>query len=233
MHTGYLLTLKDKEFLYEIYRSQYDDKGKLIAEAAAAGKKTMGLENTAHEQRQNEGITQVAGKVKLGAGAALQNLNFLEINYKYVQLDKLDVHKRNDAQSKLKIILEMEKDIETQEDLAKSKGMLQVEEQFLVNIIMTNLKAWKDLWRTIRQVYDSDKNGFVGFDELDEMFRKFYPKQLEGKALNVLFKQFESAYDKSLLNYKKLREVIGKVINDKLILLKMQPDEGKTALHTE
>ena len=49
--------------------------------------------------------------------------------------------------------------------------MLQIDEPFMVNIVMTNLKGWKDLWRTIRQVYDSDKNGFVGKEELDEMMR--------------------------------------------------------------
>ena len=96
---------------------------------------------------------------------------------------------------------------------------------------MTNLKAWKDLWRTIRQVYDSDKNGFVGIEELEEMFRKFYPKQLEGKALNLLFKKFVSAYDKSLLNYKKFREDLGSIISNKLNAIKLQTE--KSALHTE
>lgn len=31
-YSGYNLSLKDKEFIYEIYKSVYDDRGKLIKE---------------------------------------------------------------------------------------------------------------------------------------------------------------------------------------------------------
>lgn len=74
---------------------------------------------------------------------------------------------------------------------------------------MTNLKHWKDLFRTIRQVYDCDKNGFISIDELIEQFNLYYPQQLEGKAMNQMLKKYQSTYDKTLINYKQFREEIG------------------------
>lgn len=53
---------------------------------------------------------------------------------------------------------------------------MQIDQEFLINAVMTNLKHWKDLFRTIRQDYDCDKNGFISMDEMIEQFTKFYPE---------------------------------------------------------
>lgn len=55
-----------------------------------------------------------------------------------------------------------------------TKGLIQVDKEYIVNIIMTNLKKWKDVFRSIRQIYDSDRNGFVSLDEFIEIFMSYY-----------------------------------------------------------
>lgn len=53
--------------------------------------------------------------------------------------------------------------------------MIQIDEEFLINMVMTNLKNWKDLFRNIRQDFDFDKNGFLSKEEMQEMFETYYP----------------------------------------------------------
>lgn len=39
---------------------------------------------------------------------------------------------------------------------------------------MSNLKSWKDLFRSIRQSYDRDKNGFLTINEMTELFNQYF-----------------------------------------------------------
>lgn len=39
-YSGYLLTVKDKEFIYEVYKSLYDEKGRLVREDQAYKRKS-------------------------------------------------------------------------------------------------------------------------------------------------------------------------------------------------
>jgi len=96
----------------------------------------------------------------------------------------------------------MEEDDALMEEINRNRGLVQVDQDFLVSMVITNLKHWKDVWRTVRQVYDQDKNGFVSCEELEDMFRQYYPHQLEGKTMWNYMKLFVSVYDKSLVNYK-------------------------------
>lgn len=45
--------------------------------------------------------------------------------------------------------------------------------------------------------------------------------------MNQFLKRYRSAYDKTLINYKQLREEIGKIVNDRVveIKLKAKPEE--------
>lgn len=48
----------------------------------------------------------------------------------------------------------MEEDDALMAEMQKLKGLIQIDQQFLVSMVMTNLKSWKDIWRNVRQVYD-------------------------------------------------------------------------------
>jgi Ca2+-binding EF-hand superfamily protein len=49
---------------------------------------------------------------------------------------------------------------------------------------------------------DKDSNGYVTLDELDEIFREWFPVELEGKTCNRYFRSFGSVQNKNLINYK-------------------------------
>ena len=70
---------------------------------------------------------------------------------------------------------------------------------------MTNLKNWKDVWRTVRRDYDQDGNGYVAIEELDLIIRSYFEEQLEGKSMFVMCKKTVSDYDHSLVNYKQVK----------------------------
>ena len=74
-----MLNLKDKEFLNEVFKSQYDDKGKIIADSM----KKSGA-SSIQRQPNRDGITSLAGKPKMTDEGTFKNPAFLEINYKFV-----------------------------------------------------------------------------------------------------------------------------------------------------
>jgi Ca2+-binding EF-hand superfamily protein len=118
----------------------------------------------------------------------------------------------------------MEEDDAVMAEMQKLKGLIQIDQQFLVSMVMTNLKSWKDIWRNVRQVYDQDKNGFVSTEELEDMFKQYFPHQLEGKSMCLYFKGYLSFYDKSLVNYRQLRDEINAIIHQKLEEMKDNPN---------
>ena len=50
---------------------------------------------------------------------------------------------------------------------------------------------------------DKDNNGYVLSNELTKIFKSHYQRDLEGKSLNRLFRQFSSIQNKQLIDYKK------------------------------
>ena len=78
---------------------------------------------------------------------------------------------------------------------------------------------WGGIWKSIKKI-DKDSNGFLTIDELDEIFREWFPVELEGKSPFYYFKRFVSVQNKTLVNYKKIKESINRQIlqNDKVEL---------------
>jgi Ca2+-binding EF-hand superfamily protein len=50
---------------------------------------------------------------------------------------------------------------------------------------------------------DKDNNGYVLSNELNKIFKSHYQRDLDGKSLNRLFRQFSSIQNKQLIDYKK------------------------------
>ena len=69
-------------------------------------------------------------------------------------LNKLDAARLQINNRKIQQIVEMEEDDALMAEMQKLKGLIQIDQQFLVSMVMTNLKSWKDIWRNVRQVYD-------------------------------------------------------------------------------
>lgn len=76
---------------------------------------------------------------------------------------------------------------------------------------------WGGIWKSIKKI-DKDSNGFVTIDELEEIFREWFPVELEGKSPYYYFKKFGSIQNKYLINYKKIKDSINHAIlnHDKL-----------------
>jgi hypothetical protein len=66
---------------------------------------------------------------------------------------------------------------------------------------------WGGIWKSIKQI-DKDSNGFVTSNELEEIFREWFPVELDGKTLSAYFRNFKSIQNKQLINYKLIKEKI-------------------------
>jgi len=64
---------------------------------------------------------------------------------------------------------------------------------------------WVGIWKSIKKI-DKDSNGYVTLEELDEIFREWYPLELEGKTLNRYLRlKYGSVSNRNLINYKQLK----------------------------
>ena len=61
--------------------------------------------------------------------------------------------------------------------------------------------------KNIKEI-DKDNNGYVTNQELDDIFKMHYEKELGNKDLKKLFKPFASIQNRILIDYKKLRDHI-------------------------
>lgn len=61
------------------------------------------------------------------------------------------------------------------------------------------------IWKSIKKI-DKDSNGFVTVEELEEIFKEWFPIELEGKSLYYYFRKFGSIQNKNLINYKKIKD---------------------------
>ena len=72
----------------------------------------------------------------------------------------------------------------------------------VLNLAQVKKLNWVGIWKSIKKI-DKDSNGYVTLEELDEIFREWYPLELEGKTLNRYFRQkYCSMSNKNLINYK-------------------------------
>jgi len=67
-------------------------------------------------------------------------------------------------------------------------------------------------------------------DELSELFYQYFPAQLEGKTMARYFKSFLSTYDKTLINYKSVREEINSEISKRLNEIQANPTDPQAEL---
>ena len=113
----------------------------------------------------------------------------------------------------------MEAEEEQAAEDIKVKGLHQIDEAFIVQMASSKKANWGGIWKSIKKI-DKDSNGFLTIDELDEIFREWFPVELEGKSPYFYFKRFVSVQNKTLVNYKKIKESINRQIlqNDKIEL---------------
>lgn len=50
---------------------------------------------------------------------------------------------------------------------------------------------WGGIWKSIKKI-DKDSNGYVTIDELEEIFREWFPVELEAKSAYHYLKKFGS-----------------------------------------
>ena len=112
-------------------------------------------------------------------------------------------------------MMSLEENESHQAEAAKFKGLIQVDENFLINMAIANVKGWKDIWQEIRKI-DIDKNGIMDINDFCNLMRDYFPEHLEGKSLFYYLKQFCVSYDKNLINYKPIKESINKEVAQRL-----------------
>jgi hypothetical protein len=103
---NYTLSRKDQEFIFETFRSQYDDKGQLIKS---------------------------------------------ELAEKFVMLNRLDQARKSSRSRKVQEMINLEENNAHMLEAAKLKGLIQVDENFLVNMAIANVKGWKDFWSVVKK----------------------------------------------------------------------------------
>lgn len=109
-----------------------------------------------------------------------------EVNKVY---KKIDLDKRED-QKELDIIKE---------------NLSMISEQELIKVL-SRMPNMVDLWKNVKK-NDVDTNGFLTIDELNTIFAQIYP-ELEGRSLFQILRPFCSIQNRSLINYKKLKEYL-------------------------
>lgn len=87
--------------------------------------------------------------------------------------------------------MNLEADDEQHAEDIKLKGLSQVNEAFIVKMACQKKANWGGIWKSIKKI-DKDSNGFVTIDELEEIFREWFPVELEGKSAYYYFRKFGS-----------------------------------------
>ena len=80
-----------------------------------------------------------------------------------------------------------------------------ISEEDLLKILIKQPNM-KHLWKEVKK-FDIDSNGFLTLSELNSIFFQSYP-DLEGKSLFKVFRPFSSIQNKSLVDYKRLKEYL-------------------------
>lgn len=93
----------------------------------------------------------------------------------------------------------------------KNRGLEYVDENFVIRMAIQKKDKWGGIWRTMKTI-DKDSNGFVTASELEEIFKEWFPLELNGKALVNVFRKYRSEQNKNLINYKLLKDYINGII---------------------
>lgn len=109
-------------------------------------------------------------------------------------------------------------DLEQREDEEElsliQQRLMPISEEDLLRIL-SKQPSTKDLWKQVRKC-DIDNNGFLTLPELNTIFTQVYT-DLEGKSLFKIFRPFTSIQNKTLVDYKKLREYLEERLSAYLI----------------
>mmetsp|Transcript_12643 Transcript_12643/g.12451 ORF Transcript_12643/g.12451 Transcript_12643/m.12451 type:complete len:268 (+) Transcript_12643:762-1565(+) len=88
-----------------------------------------------------------------------------------------------------------------------------ITEKELIDVIMKNNKL-VSIMKNIKEI-DQDNNGYVTNQELDDIFKMHYEKELKTKDLKTFFKVFASLQNRILIDYKKVRDYLLKKVEER------------------
>ena len=91
------------------------------------------------------------------------------------------------------------------------KRLMPISEEDLVKVLQKH-RNMHELWKNVKK-YDIDSNGFLTLSELNSIFSQVY-SELKGKSLFKILRPFVSIQNKSLADYKKLKEYLEKRLAD-------------------
>ena len=95
----------------------------------------------------------------------------------------------------------------------EKKPLKQINEREFLDIIAGNNKI-VSVMKNIKDI-DKDSNGYVTNQELDDIFKMHYEKELSNRDIMTLFKPFASIQNRILIDYKKLRDHIMKRLKER------------------
>ncbi len=109
------------------------------------------------------------------------------IDERLVSLHALANARKQSRLKRIDQLISLEADDEQAVEDIKNKGLEQVAEEYIVNMANNKKQAWIGIWKSIKKI-DKDSNGYVTLEELDEIFREWFPLELEGKTINRFFR---------------------------------------------
>lgn len=94
----------------------------------------------------------------------------------------------------------------------EKKILTPIGEPELLDIIVKDNKL-QNIMKVIKEI-DSDNNGYVTNQELDDIFKMHYAQELGSRELKTVFKKFASIQNRILIDYKRLRDYLAKRVQD-------------------
>lgn len=91
----------------------------------------------------------------------------------------------------------------------------------------SNLSSWGGIWKSIKRI-DRDQNGFVTAVELESIFKEYFPLELDKKTIYNFLKRYRSVNNKTLINYKLIKDEINKII-----MKRQRNEESRTREETK
>ena len=90
----------------------------------------------------------------------------------------------------------------------EKKILTPIGEPELLDIIVKDNKL-QNIMKVVKEI-DSDNNGYVTNQELDDIFKLHYVEELGSRELKTIFKRFASIQNRILIDYKRLKEYLAK-----------------------
>jgi len=127
------------------------------------------------------------------------------IDERLVSLHALLNARKQSKLTRIQKLLNEEADEEQAKEDMKNKGLEHVGESYLLSLAIAKTPNWAGIWKSIKKI-DKDSNGYVTVEELDEIFREWFPLELEGKTVIRFFRsRYGSVANRNLINYKQLK----------------------------